>query len=311
MLRGDRREEECEMTGIVIPCGFVRCVPEDHFSVLQMNGFMLQKLGYADIQEMYRLSGNSLITSIHTEDTAAFLSYAEGMVEGETYTLENVRVRDRDLQYHCFIFSGRRTGEELVLACIERETPGQNWPDMMRVYYNYLKLWVMAEKSREAQNSAPEQPAEIRNDHTSVRSRMQRGIYIRTFGYFDVFVNGRLIPFRYRKAKELMAVLGDRRGGFVSQGEIISRLWEDEPQNKTTLARCRKTFMRLTEELREYGIEYILDSSNGTRRIRAEMVKCDLFDYMDDTQGSSNLYHGAYMTDYSWGEWTFPREQYY
>lgn len=43
-------------------------------------------------------------------------------------------------------------------------------------------------------------------------------IVIRTFGYFDIFVDGETIPFSCKKAKELLALLVDRRGGFVTTG---------------------------------------------------------------------------------------------
>ena len=51
-------------------------------------------------------------------------------------------------------------------------------------------------------------------------------IVIRTFGYFDIFVDGETIPFSCKKAKELLALLVDRRGGFVTTGDAISYLWE-------------------------------------------------------------------------------------
>ena len=44
-------------------------------------------------------------------------------------------------------------------------------------------------------------------------------IVIRTFGYFDIFVDGETIPFSCKKAKELLALLVDRRGGFVTTGD--------------------------------------------------------------------------------------------
>ena len=59
-----------------------------------------------------------------------------------------------------------------------------------------------------------------------------KGIYIRTFGYFEVFVNGEALLIQNAKAKELLAILVDRRGVYVSQADLISCLWEDEPVNK-------------------------------------------------------------------------------
>lgn len=129
-------------------------------------------------------------------------------------------------------------------------------------------------------------------------------VFIRTFGYFDVFVEGRAIHFRSLKAKEMLAVLVDRRGGFVSQNELISCLWEDESSNTNTLSRCRKVFMRLKNELAEYGIEDILESSGGERRICPEKIKCDYYDYLDGSAENAETFKGAYMNNYAWSEET-------
>lgn len=127
-------------------------------------------------------------------------------------------------------------------------------------------------------------------------------VYIRTFGYFDVFVDDKPIAFRYEKSKELFALLVDRRGGFVSSEEAISFLWEDEPTNPVTLARYRKVALRLKNILEEYGISEIVESVNGKRRIVTEQVQCDLFDYLSGNEAYAQLFKGSYLTNYSWGE---------
>ena len=135
-------------------------------------------------------------------------------------------------------------------------------------------------------------------------------VEIRTFGYFDVFVDGKAMPFQYEKTKELLALLVDRRGGFVSAVEAISCLWENEPANKTTLSRYRKLAFRLRQHLAEYGAVSIIESKNGARRIVPENVKCDLFDFMSGDAAARNLFRGAYMTNYSWAETTLASLQY-
>lgn len=127
-------------------------------------------------------------------------------------------------------------------------------------------------------------------------------VYIRTFGYFDVFVDDKPIAFRNEKSKELFALLVDRRGGFVSSEEAISFLWEDETANSVTLARYRKVALRLKNLLEEYGISDIVESVNGKRRIATEKVQCDLFDYLSGNEAYAQLFKGNYLTNYSWGE---------
>ena len=126
-------------------------------------------------------------------------------------------------------------------------------------------------------------------------------VRIRTFGYFDVFINGVPIAFRYEKAKELLAILTDRRGGFVTSAEAISLLWENEEANAVTLARYRKVALRLKNTLEEYGISSIIESVDGKRRIIPQRVHCDLFEYFD---GNAQLFKGSYLQNYSWGETT-------
>lgn len=137
------------------------------------------------------------------------------------------------------------------------------------------------------------------------RGRQERcRVRIRTFGYFDVFVDGKPIAFRNEKSRELLALLVDRRGGFISSEEAIGFLWEDESANPVTLARYRKVALRLKNTLEEYGIPDIVESVNGKRRIVAEKVRCDLYDYLSGVQEYAQLFKGSYLTNYSWSETT-------
>ena len=132
----------------------------------------------------------------------------------------------------------------------------------------------------------------------------ERRVSIRTFGYFDVFVDGRPIAFRNKKSKELFALLVDRRGGYISSEEAIAYLWEDEPASPVTLARYRKVALRLKNILEEYGIADVMESVDGKRRIAAEKVQCDLYDYLTGEEKYAAAFKGAYLTNYSWGEAT-------
>ena len=129
-------------------------------------------------------------------------------------------------------------------------------------------------------------------------------VYIRTFGYFDVFVDENPIPFKNKKAGELLALLVDRKGGFVSSEEAISCLWEEEPVNALTLARYRKVALRLKNLLVEYGISEIMESVDGKRRVNPQKLSCDLYDYLSGREEYASLFKGSYLLNYSWGEST-------
>ena len=129
-------------------------------------------------------------------------------------------------------------------------------------------------------------------------------VFIRTFGYFDVFVDGKPILFKNEKAKELFALLTDRRGGYISSDEAIATLWEDEPASTVVLARYRKVALRLKNLLDEYGISDVIEYVNGKRRLVTEKVTCDLYQYLAGGEGAESLFNGSYLSNYSWGEVT-------
>lgn len=132
----------------------------------------------------------------------------------------------------------------------------------------------------------------------------KRTVSIRTFGYFDVFVGEHPIAFRNKKAKELFALLVDRKGGYVTSEEAISFLWEDEAATALTLSRYRKVALRLKNTLEEYGISDVVEVVDGKRRIVLEKVNCDLYQYLSGKEEYAQLFKGSYLTNYSWGETT-------
>lgn len=141
------------------------------------------------------------------------------------------------------------------------------------------------------------------SNHTSTQVKKPR-VRIHTFGYFDVFVDGKPIVFRYEKSKEMLAILVDRKGSFVSNPYFISCLWGDEPYSEKVRSRCRQVAYRMMETLKQYGIEDIIEKVDGHRRIIPERIECDYFDYVNGKATAHQMFNGAYMSDYSWGEET-------
>ncbi len=129
-------------------------------------------------------------------------------------------------------------------------------------------------------------------------------VRINTFGYFAVFVSGIPVLFTNKKAKELLALLVDRKGNFVSSKEAASILWDDELLTDVVLARYRKVALQLKRILEKYGVGYLIETVNGQRRILTDKVSCDLYDFLDADNNVEKQFSGFYMTDYSWGEVT-------
>ena len=136
--------------------------------------------------------------------------------------------------------------------------------------------------------------------------QMDREVFARSFGYFDLFIDGKPVDFHSAKAKEYLAFLIDRRGGLVSASEAITALWEDEPVNDQTLSRLRKVIYRLNEVLRDNGLESIIRTVGRKRCVDTKKLRCDLFDYLSGRELFRSLYKGEYMLEYSWAEETVP-----
>lgn len=132
--------------------------------------------------------------------------------------------------------------------------------------------------------------------------RGKKKIFVRTFGHFDVFVDDEPIMFKSHKAKELLALLVDRRGGTVTTDQIIGTLWEERPNDQYTQNLCSKIGKTLEKELKENNIEHILVSARGIKRVNTSEFRCDFYDLVDGDEKAAEKFFGEYMLEYSWAE---------
>lgn len=135
----------------------------------------------------------------------------------------------------------------------------------------------------------------------------EKKVEIRTFGRFEVFVDGRPVAFRSGKAKELLALLVDRAGGIVTTEEMLTYLWENKPDSDSSRSLCRKVMQRLHNNLEQYGIEDIVNHHSRGRSLEKSKVECDYFAFLEDKEEARNAFYGEYMSNYSWAESTLSR----
>ncbi len=230
-----------------------------------------------------------------SENVGEFFGYSkeEWLLLTKTYTPWKDFVSRSEASYEDFINFLKKGEEEFTYFDYKTETEKRiravcTQKDLYAKSPRYVVLYSVDEKVEKSKKEIPE----------------NRNVSIRTFGYFDVFVNNKPIAFKNKKSKELLAVLTDRKGGFVSSEEAISYLWEDEPANTLTFSRYRKVALRLKNTLEEYGVSDIVETVDGKRRIVIEKVNCDLFDYLSGKEEYSQLFKGSYLNNYSWGETT-------
>lgn len=129
-------------------------------------------------------------------------------------------------------------------------------------------------------------------------------ILIKTFGYFDVFVDGKSVNFSSAKSKELLALLVDRNGGVVSTEQAISVLWEGRAYDETVQSLFRKVLRSLRATLEEVGISEILVDNRNQRSIDKTKFSCDYYELLENGKSDKVKYFGKYMDQYAWAQST-------
>lgn len=158
----------------------------------------------------------------------------------------------------------------------------------------YLLKPVRAQDIVEVLDEMVEGWKEERNPGKEVR--------VKTFGDFEVFVNGKPLKFTRAKAKELLAYLVDRNGAGVSTERIAAVLYENENYGKKLKNAVTRTVSFLKADLRAEGIENILVQSWNWLAIDPAAIKCDAYDFLKGDPAAINAYNGEYMYAYSWAE---------
>ena len=129
-------------------------------------------------------------------------------------------------------------------------------------------------------------------------------IVVRTFGEFELMVNGRIVRFSRARAKELLAYLIDRQGVSVSRPGAAGVLWEDLRYDRSIQKQLDVVIRSLRATLKEYGISEIFELKKGLMRVRPEKMDCDLYRFFDGDIAAINAYRGEYMSSYSWASLT-------
>ena len=128
--------------------------------------------------------------------------------------------------------------------------------------------------------------------------------YLRMIG-FDVFVDGKPLAFKRAKAKELLALLIDRRGNVLTAKEAICLLYEDDDENDHVKLNYFRTLVHdIRHTLSEAGVPEILVRSRNTLAIRADLIDCDSYRFLQGDPVAINSYRHDYMPNYSWAEYS-------
>ena len=138
-------------------------------------------------------------------------------------------------------------------------------------------------------------------DHIKGVKAGEKLLTIQCFGNFEALYNGESLPFKRKKAKELLAVLVDRNGAGITAKQICAILFHDDSDDTKNAAYLRQLVLDLKNTLKQVGAEDVLRHDTPYYRIDTNLVKCDYFRFLDTGKPA---FHGEYMTQYSWAEET-------
>lgn len=138
-------------------------------------------------------------------------------------------------------------------------------------------------------------------DHIKGIKSTEKLLTISCFGNFEVLYNGEILPFKRKKAKELLAILVDRNGSSMTAKQLCAILFPDDTDDSKNVVYLRQLVWDLKNTLKMVQAEEVLQHDTPYYRIDTNLVKCDYFSFLQT--GKPNFY-GEYMTQYSWAEET-------
>ena len=137
-----------------------------------------------------------------------------------------------------------------------------------------------------------------------VHAPVPKHVEIRTFGGFDVYVDGKPVSFKLAKSKEILAYLVDKQGFGVSRAELCAAMWEDRLYDRRMQKHLDVYIRSLRDTLREYGTQEILQVERGILRVDPNAFDCDAYRFYAGDSEAINAYRGEYMSAYSWASMT-------
>lgn len=154
----------------------------------------------------------------------------------------------------------------------------------------------------------PIDPEQVKKELLNLRNPVHpqdEGLRIQCFGSFEVFMEGKPIHFKRSKSKEILAYLVDRQGASISRKQLAAVLWEDMAYDRKRQKHLQTLIDEMKRALRNVGAdESLIVQEKGRLSLDKDKVTCDLYDFLQWDTKAVNAYHGEYMSDYSWAEFT-------
>ena len=144
-------------------------------------------------------------------------------------------------------------------------------------------------------------------DHIKGVKATEKLLTIKCFGNFEVLYNGEILPFKRKKAKELLAVLVDRTGAGMTAKQICAILFPDNTDDTKNAAYLRQLILDLKNTLKTIRAEDVLRHDTPYYHLNTSLVRCDYLSFLETGKPE---FHGEYMTQYCLAEATCAMRQF-
>ena len=128
-------------------------------------------------------------------------------------------------------------------------------------------------------------------------------LFVKCFGYFDIFFGDVPIDFKRTQSREITAYLIDKNGSYVSEDELRYLLWSEDDDTEKKRRYIRNIISDIRNAFKSYGVEDIIINNNKSFYcINKDKISCDYFDYLDGKIDISDEEKESYMEQYPWAE---------
>ena len=166
--------------------------------------------------------------------------------------------------------------------------------------YEAMKLHASGYLKKPGSNSEVKKELETLR-YPEIRKKYKR-VFAQTFGNFELFVDGEPVEFKYKRTKEIVALLINNKGAQTTNGEIIASLWEDDGDPEKKLSYLCNLRQDLQNTFNKLKLDGIILKQRGSMAIAKDRIECDLYDWLENKNDSKYRYTGDYMNQYSWSE---------
>lgn len=225
----------------------------------------------------------------------------------------------------CFCFDSslaalaKAREEEIDVAFLDVKMPELNGIDLgkyLTELYPYINLIYLTEHTDYAFEAMklhasgylkkPSSGKEVQKELESLRypeiRKKYKRVFAQTFGNFELFVDGEPVEFKYKRTKEIVALLVNNKGAQTTNGEIIASLWEDDGDPEKKLSYLCNLRQDLQNTFSKLKLDGIILKQRGSMAIAKDKIECDLYDWLENGNDSKYRYTGDYMNQYSWCE---------